>query len=83
MVEFPLSPPKFWLPACHYLLLSRGAVEDTTFEAKAKDSKKIRCQGQGPTFRRQTLSRPRTEMVEAKAKDGEHNFSKLRSVNFQ
>ena len=43
--------------------LTRGGVEDTTF--KAKDSKKIRVQGQGLTFRGQTLSRPRTEMVEA------------------
>ena len=41
-------------------------------ETKAKDSKKIR--GQGPTFRGQTLSRPRTGMLEAKVKDREHNF---------
>ena len=44
---------------------------------EAKDSKKIL--GQGPTFREQTLSRPRTEMVEAK--DQGHNFSKLWSAN--
>ena len=56
-------------------------MEDTTFETKAKDSKKIR--GQGLTFRGQDLSRPETEMVEAKAKDRGHNFSKLWSVNFQ
>ena len=35
-------------------------------EAKAKDTKKIR--GQGQPFRGQNLSRPRTEMLEAKAK---------------
>ena len=46
------------------LVLSRGGVEDTRLEAKAKDTKKI--QGQGQPFRRQTLSRPRTGMLEAK-----------------
>ena len=45
----------------------RGGVEDTRLEAKAKDTKKIREQGQ--PFRGQTLSRPRTAMLEAKAKD--------------
>ena len=50
-------------------LLSRGGVEDTRLEAKAKDTKKIRGQGQGQQFRGQTLSRPRTGMLEAKAKD--------------
>ena len=48
----------------------RGGVEDTRLEAKAKDTKKI--QGQGQPFRGQTLSRPRTEMLEAKAKDQGH-----------
>ena len=43
---------------------NRGGVEDTRIEAKAKDTKKIR--GQGQPFRGQTLSRPRTEMLEAK-----------------
>ena len=43
----------------------RGGVEDTRL--KAKDTKKIRGQGQG-----QTLSRPRTGMLEAKAKDQGH-----------
>ena len=42
---------------------------DTRLEAKAKDTKKIRGQGQGQPFRGQTLSRPRTGMFEAKAKD--------------
>ena len=36
---------------------------------EAKDWKKIRGQNQGPTFQGQTLSRPRTGLVEAKAKD--------------
>ena len=49
-------------------LLSRGGVEDTRLEAKAMDAKKIRGQGQGQPFRGQTLSRPRTGMLEAKAK---------------
>ena len=48
---------------------SRGEVEDARLEAKAKDTKKIRGQGQGQPFRGQTLSRPRTGMLEAKAKD--------------
>ena len=34
--------------------------------------KKMRGQGQGQPFRGQTLSRPRTGMLEAKAKDQEH-----------
>ena len=45
-----------------------GGVEDTRREAKAKDTNKIR--GQGQPFRGQTLSRPRTGMLEAK--DQEH-----------
>ena len=47
---------------------TRGGVEDTRLEAKAKDKKKIRGQGQGQPFRGQTLSRPRTGMFEAKDK---------------
>ena len=46
--------------------MARGGVEDTRLEAKAKDTKKIRGQGQGQPFRGQTLSRPRTGMLEAK-----------------
>ena len=49
---------------------TRGGVEDTRLEAKAKDTKKIR--GQGQPFRGQNLSRPRTGMLEAKAKDQGH-----------
>ena len=48
----------------------RGGVEDTRLEAKAKDTKKIR--GQGQPFPGQNLSRPRTGMLEAKAKDQGH-----------
>ena len=51
----------------------RGGVEDIRLEAKAKDTKKIRGQGQGQPFRGQTLSRPRTGMLEAKAKDQGHS----------
>ena len=51
---------------------TRGGVEDTRLEAKAKVTKKIRGQGQGQTFRGQTLWRPRTGMLEAKAKDQGH-----------
>ena len=51
-------------------LIYRGGVEDTRLEAT--DTKKIRGQGQGQPFRGQTLSRPRTGMLEAKAKDQGH-----------
>ena len=43
-------------------VVNRGGVEDTRLEAK--DTKKIR--GQGQPFRGQTLSRPRTGMLKAK-----------------
>ena len=55
-----------------YTVCIRGGVEDTRLEVKAKDTKKIRGQGQGQPFRGQTLSRPRTGMLEAKAKDQGH-----------
>ena len=59
-----------------FIVKIRGGVEDTRLEAKAKakDTKKIRGQGQGQEqpFRGQTLSRPRTGMLEAKAKDQGH-----------
>ena len=55
-----------------YTVCIRGGVEDTRLEAKAKDTQKIRGQGQGQPFRGQTLSRPRTGMLEAKAKDQGH-----------
>ena len=47
-------------------MFTRRGVEDTRLEAK--DTKIIRGQGQGQPFRGQTLSRPRTGMLEAKAK---------------
>ena len=56
---------------------NRGGVEDTRLEAKAKDRKKIRGQGQRQPFRGQTLSRPRTGMLEAKAKDQGHKAQVL------
>ena len=47
---------------CNQLIMfARGGVEDTRLEAKVKDTKKIRGQGQGQPFRGQTLSRPRQE----------------------
>ena len=52
-----------------FLVFTRGGVEDTRLEAKAKDTKKIRGQGQGQPFRGQILSRPKTGMIEAEAKD--------------
>ena len=52
-----------------FQIISRGGVEDTRLEDKAKDTIKIRGQGQGQPFRGQTLSRPRTGMLEVKAKD--------------
>ena len=58
------------------ITINRGGVEDTRLEAKAKakDTKKLRGQGQGQgqPFRGQNLSRPRTGMLEAKAKDQGH-----------
>ena len=62
-------------------MFDRGGVEDTRLEAKAKakDTKKIRGQGQGQgqPFRGQTLSKPRTGMLEAKAKDQGHKAQVL------
>ena len=47
-------------------LKTRSGVEDTRFEAKDKNTKKTCGQGQAQPFWRQTLSRPRTEMLDAK-----------------
>ena len=47
-------------------IIDRGGVEDTKLETKAKDTKIIRGQGQGQPFRGQTLSRPRTRVLEDK-----------------
>ena len=59
----------------------RGGVEDTRLEAK--DTKKIRGQGQGQPFRGQTLSRPRTGIFEAKAKDQGHSRKCSQKKSFQ
>ena len=56
-----------------YIINIRGGVEDTRL--KAKDTKKIR--GQGQPSRGQTLLRPRTGMLEAKAKDQGHKAQVL------
>ena len=45
------------------ILICRGGVENTRLEAKAKDTKKSQAK---ESFRGQTLSRPRTGMLEAK-----------------
>ena len=44
----------------------RRGVEETRLEAKAKNTKKVR--GQGQPFRGQILLRPRTGMLKAKSK---------------
>ena len=62
------------------VVLSRGGVEDTRLEAKAKDTKKIRGQGQGQPFRGQTLSRPRTGMLEAKDQGHKRKCSPKKKV---
>ena len=69
----------FALCSSNHESIHRGGVEDTRLEAKAKDTKKIRGQGQGQgqPFRGQTLSRPRTGMLEAKAKDQGHKAQVL------
>ena len=59
-------------------LLTRGGVEDTRLEAKAKDAKKIR--GQGQPFRGQNLSRPRPGMLEAKDQGHSRKCSSKKKV---
>ena len=60
------------LPETTIFVIIRGGVENTRLEAKAKDTKKIQGQGQEELFRGQALSRKRTGMLEAKAKDQGH-----------
>ena len=66
---------------------TRGEVEDTRLEAKAKETKKIRgqgeSQGQGQPLRGQTLSRPRTGMLEIKRKDQGHSRKYLKKKVFK
>ena len=64
-----------------FVFHSRGSNGDAqrrsrghSLRGQGQGLEKILGQGQGPTFRGQTLSRPRTGMVEAKAKDQGHNF---------
>ena len=56
------------------LMHSSAEVESRTqgSRPRPRTQKKIRGQGQGQPFRGQTLSRPRTGMLEAKAKDQGH-----------
>jgi len=58
---------------------TRGGGEDTTFEAKTKDSEKVR--GQRPSYRGQVASRPRTERLEAKVKDSRTRLKIRASIN--
>ena len=81
-ISMATKEQKYLLPAPYVMFQTttvciRGGVEDTRLEAKAKDTKKIRGQGQGQPFRGQTLSRPRTGMFEAKAKDQVHKAQVL------
>ena len=64
------------------LTFIRGGVEDTKLEAKAnaKDTKKIRGQGQRQPFRGQTLSRPRTGILEAKDQGHKRKCSPKKKV---
>ena len=54
----------------HFQRWSRG--HKARGQGQGQGHKKIRGQGQGQPFRGQTLSRPRTGMLEAKAKDQGH-----------
>ena len=58
----------FLLQLLSDVFICRGGVKDTTFETKAKDSKEM--QGQEPTFRGQTHSRPSTQdLLRPRTKD--------------
>ena len=59
------------------VLITRGGVEDTRLEAKAKDIKKIRDQGQGQPFRGQTPSSPRTGMLKTRPRTNDTGTSVL------
>ena len=64
-----------------YTVITRGGVEDTRLEAKAKDTKKIR--GQGEPLQGQTLSRPRTKDTSASALQKKKFFHKNLSGDLQ
>ena len=65
-------------------MINRGVVEDTRLEAKAKAKGTKKIRGQGQPFRGQTLSRPRTGMLEAKDQGHKRKCSpkKRSSKNF-
>ena len=50
-------------------------------KARGQGHKKVRGQGQGQPFRGQALSRPRTGMLEAKAKDQGHRLKRSQKKN--
>ena len=68
-------------PGCFRRYLPEMESRNQRSRPRSRNQKHPR-QGQRPTFRGQTLSRPRTGMVEARAKDQERNFSELWSSNF-
>ena len=63
------------------LVYISGGVEDTRLEAK--DTKKVRGQGQGQPFRGQNLSRSRTGMLEAKDQGHKRKRSPKKKKGFQ
>ena len=69
------SPPPLLASAPSLHLLWRRHC--TRLETKAKDTKKIR--GQGQPFRGQTLSRPRTRMLEAKDQEQRRKCSQKKN----
>ena len=74
-IRYELAPElNFWKYFCDakvFMYCTKGGVEDTRLEAKAKDTKKFWGQGEG-----QTLSRPRTKDTDANV------LKKKRSSNF-
>jgi len=66
------------------MICTRGGGEDTTFEAKAKDSEKVRvAEDRLPRGQGQKGSRPRTERPEtkAKAKDSRTHLKICANIN--
>ena len=70
LISSILGFPELWVQCSKSN--TRGGVEDTRLEAKHTKKKLGQGQGQGQPFRGQTLSRPRTGMLKAKAKDQGH-----------
>ena len=63
------------------ILFCRGGVEDTRLEAKAKNTKKSLAKAKDrQPFRGQTLSRPRTGMLEAKDQGHSRKCSQKKKV---